>query len=82
MAMDFPVPAERNALTALTDTMTQIVLKAGGRFYMAKDSVLRPEELKAAYGDERLAKFRALKADLDPDGLFETALSKRLELSR
>ncbi len=82
MAMDFPVPADRNALTALTDTMTQIVLKAGGRFYMAKDSVLRPEELKAAYGEERLSKFRALKAELDPDGLFETALSKRLELSR
>lgn len=78
-AMDFPVsPHGREKLWALAHEMTERVIAAGGRFYFAKDAVLRPADVTRAYGTERLDRFLALKAKLDPDDLLQTDLWRRV----
>jgi FAD/FMN-containing dehydrogenase len=79
MAMDFRVTRRRkDRLITLAAEMDDIVLQAGGRFYLAKDSTLRPQVVKAFLGDEVIDKFRTLKSELDPEGLLQTNLWRRL----
>lgn len=79
MAMDFRVTNEnRQRMVWLTRELDEIVLRAGGRFYFAKDSTLRPEVTKAYLGEERIGRFRELKKRCDPDGLLETDLWRRV----
>ena len=49
--------------------MNDLVLEAGGRFYLAKDSTLRPSDVRAYLGEETLAKYWRLKHEFDPEGL-------------
>jgi len=78
LALDYRVTrVNRERLWALTRRLTDRVLAAGGRFYFAKDAVLDAEQVKAAYGEERLATFRAMKARLDPDGVLVSDLGRR-----
>ncbi|NQY85158.1 MAG: FAD-binding protein, partial [Alcanivorax sp.] len=51
---------------------------AGGKFYFAKDSVLRAEDVSRFLPANKLSAFKALKAELDPTGLLTTDLSQRL----
>jgi FAD/FMN-containing dehydrogenase len=76
LAMDFPA-RQRERLWALCHQMSERVLAAGGKFYFAKDSVLRPVDVERAYGPERLAAFFALKRRLDPQGLLKSDLMRR-----
>ncbi len=79
LAMDFRVTAEnRRRIVWLAREMDEIVLRAGGRFYFAKDSTLRPETALAYLGAERIERFRALKRRCDPGGLLETDLWRRV----
>ncbi|MFQ5615568.1 MAG: FAD-dependent oxidoreductase [Anaerolineales bacterium] len=55
----------------------RIVLEAGGRFYFAKDSTISSETVHAFMGEERIQKFRTLKAICDPDGVLESDLYRR-----
>ncbi|MDQ2737814.1 MAG: decaprenylphosphoryl-beta-D-ribose oxidase, partial [Actinomycetota bacterium] len=48
------------------------------RVYLAKDSRVPPDVLAQMY--PRLPEFRKLRAELDPDGLFASDLSRRLGL--
>ncbi|MBN2370084.1 MAG: hypothetical protein JXO72_06325 [Vicinamibacteria bacterium] len=78
LALDFRVTGtNRERLRLLTMEITERVIGAGGRFYLAKDSVLTPDQTRRAYGDERVGRFLALKKQLDPDGLFASDLSRR-----
>lgn len=78
LALDFPVPArEPRRLWELTHELTELALAAGGVFYPAKDSVLDAAQFARAYG-ERLVRFREVKRRLDPDGLFQSDLARRL----
>ncbi|MGH2537631.1 MAG: FAD-binding oxidoreductase [Candidatus Promineifilaceae bacterium] len=78
LAMDFRVtPARRPRLLKLAAELDEIVLQAGGRFYFAKDSTLRPEVTAAYLGEETLARFRAIKAQCDPNGRLENNLWRR-----
>ncbi len=78
MAMDFKVSdARRHDLSSMCDELTRVVLERGGRFYFAKDSVLGPRAVEAMYDRDKLAAFRALKAELDPDELLQTDLWRR-----
>ncbi|EYF05166.1 FAD-binding protein [Chondromyces apiculatus] len=78
LALDFRVTAQTRArLWALTEQLTERVLAAGGRFYFAKDAVLRPEDVTRAYGRERLEGFLALKAALDPRQVLRSDLLRR-----
>ena len=56
----------------------QMVLKAGGRFYFAKNSETSAETTHAFLGDEVVEKFRKLKKRTDPDGLLESDLYRRI----
>lgn len=79
LAMDFPVnDKNREWLWRLCRDMDEIVLEAGGRFYFAKDSTLTAENARRFLGEETLERFNALRARLDPEGLLQTELSKRV----
>ncbi|WP_406722437.1 FAD-binding oxidoreductase [Streptomyces althioticus] len=74
LALD--IPASLPGLGAFLDELDEEVADADGRVYLAKDSRLRPELLAAMY--PRLDDFRALRAELDPRGVFTSDLSRRL----
>jgi FAD/FMN-containing dehydrogenase len=79
LAMDFPVTASnREALWKMCGEMSEIVLDAGGRFYAAKDSVLRPQDFRRAWGQERISTFRALRARCDPHRILRTEWAERV----
>ncbi|MFD9391770.1 FAD-binding protein [Streptomyces sp. NPDC060000] len=74
LALD--IPAGLPGLGVFLDELDEEVATAGGRVYLAKDSRLRPELLTAMY--PRLDDFRALRAELDPRGVFVSDLARRL----
>ncbi|WLW52728.1 FAD-binding oxidoreductase [Streptomyces sp. YU58] len=76
LALD--IPAGLPGLGGFLDELDQEVAAADGRVYLAKDSRLRPELLAAMY--PRLDDFRALRAELDPRGVFVSDLARRLAL--
>lgn len=79
MAMDFRVTNDnRHRMNWLTRELDDIVLGAGGRFYFAKDSTLRPKVAEAYLGSSTISRFREVKERCDPDGLIETDLWRRV----
>ena len=79
LAMDFRVtPRRRPELLKLTAELDEIVLEANGRFYFAKDSVLRPAVAAAYLGEETITRFKQLKEQYDPDQIMQTNLWRRL----
>jgi FAD/FMN-containing dehydrogenase len=79
MAMDFKVTEQnRSRLMKLTEEMTEIIVAAGGKFYFAKDAVLRPSDVARAYDTAKLDRFFTLKKQLDPQNVFETDLARRV----
>jgi len=79
LALDFKIPrGDWPRLERLCHRMNDLVLKAGGRFYFAKDSTLRRSDVETYLGQETLTKFRETKSHLDPDNLLTSELAKRL----
>ena len=77
LAMDFAVtPENRERLFELCHAMDRVVLDAGGKFYLAKDSTAEPASLRRAYPG--LDRFLALKQQVDPQGLFHSDMAERL----
>lgn len=73
IALDIPM---REGTQALVDALNAIVIAAGGRIYLAKDALTRPEDLRAM--EPRLDAFLATRRHWDPDGRIRSAQSVRL----
>jgi decaprenylphospho-beta-D-ribofuranose 2-oxidase len=76
LALDFP--AGTPWLASLLSELDEMVLEAGGRLYLAKDSRIPAELMPAMY--PKLEDFRQLRATVDPAGVFRSDLSRRLGL--
>jgi decaprenylphospho-beta-D-ribofuranose 2-oxidase len=76
LALDFP--AGTPWLGALLSQLDEMVLEAGGRLYLAKDSRIPAELMPRMY--PKLDDFRMLRATVDPAGVFSSDLSRRLGL--
>jgi FAD/FMN-containing dehydrogenase len=74
VALDLPF--RRGHTQALVDALNEVVIGAGGRIYLTKDALTRPEHLRAM--EPRLARFAEVRRKWDPDGRLRSALSRRL----
>jgi len=79
LAMDLRVTdGNRVRLKQMCDTLSEIVLQAGGRFYLAKDSMINPDHARRYLGEATLQKFKALKQQVDPQGVLQTEMYRRI----
>jgi FAD/FMN-containing dehydrogenase len=83
--LSFPMPGISVALDlpyhprhtqALIDALNEIVIESGGRIYLTKDSLTRPEHLRAM--EPRLARFQEIRRKWDPECRLRSAQSVRL----
>jgi decaprenylphospho-beta-D-ribofuranose 2-oxidase len=77
LALD--MPAGLHGLAGLLDDLDERVAAAGGRVYLAKDSRMRAEVVRAMY--PRLDEWRQVQRRLDPRGVMQSDLSRRLRLT-
>lgn len=79
LALDYRLTrTNRQDLQRLLRGLVDLVLDHGGKFYFAKDSILTPQDTRRVYGAEALERFFTHKRRLDPDGLIESELSRRV----
>jgi decaprenylphospho-beta-D-ribofuranose 2-oxidase len=76
LALDLPAGAP--GLAALLHGLDDLVLQAGGRHYLAKDGHTTPAAVRKGY--PRLEEWRAIRADVDPAGVWASDQSRRLRL--
>jgi len=85
--LSFPIPGwtlaadVSAAVPGLLETLNQLdeeVAAAGGRLYLAKDSRQSGTMLRRGY--PRLEEWRAVRARMDPRGVLDSDLARRVEL--
>ena len=76
LALDLPVGP--GALPEVLDDLDEMVIEAGGRVYLAKDSRLSPQSVRVMY--PRLPEFLAVKDRVDPRQQLTSDLARRLHL--
>jgi decaprenylphospho-beta-D-ribofuranose 2-oxidase len=75
LSVDVPV---HDGLEEILDQLDEQVAEAGGRLYLAKDARMRPELLPVMY--PRIDEWREIRRKIDPDGRFQSDMSRRLDL--
>ena len=79
LALDMPAVGA-SSLAPLLDELDDVVVEAGGRIYLAKDSRVRASLVPAMYPG--LAEWQEVQASLDPGGVLQSDLSRRLGLTK
>jgi decaprenylphospho-beta-D-ribofuranose 2-oxidase len=74
----FDVAASSPGLEPLLQQLDRLILDAGGRVYLAKDSRLPAGVLADMYPD--LDRFREVRTRVDPNGRLQSDLGRRLQL--
>jgi len=74
LALDFPYRGERTR--QLVQELDDVVIRHGGRLYLAKDAMMSAETFRKMY--PRLAEFQTIKADIDPHSRFVSSQAIRL----
>ena len=72
------IPAGASGLSDLCRRLDRTVLDAGGRHYLAKDAHTTPEVIREGY--PRLEEWRAVRRRVDPDGVWQSDLARRVGL--
>ncbi|MDR7301849.1 FAD-binding oxidoreductase [Haloactinomyces albus] len=75
LTVDIPITP---GLDRLCGELDEMVLNAGGRLYLAKESRTTPEMIQRMY--PRIDEWRKIRDSVDPDGIFTSDLSRRLAL--
>ncbi|AKK10117.1 FAD-binding oxidoreductase [Corynebacterium uterequi] len=75
VCVDFPI---RKGLHAFLDKLDEQVMQFGGRLYLAKESRTSAEKFHAMYPE--MAGWLATRNEIDPNGVFASDMSRRLEL--
>jgi decaprenylphospho-beta-D-ribofuranose 2-oxidase len=73
------VSARHGGLSTLLAGLDRLVLDAGGRHYLAKDFHTTPDAVRRGY--PRLDEWLAVRRRVDPSGVWESDLSRRLGLT-
>jgi decaprenylphospho-beta-D-ribofuranose 2-oxidase len=76
LAIDFPVGVP--GLSVMLRELDELVVAAGGRVYLTKDSCLNPKHMKAMY--PQLAEWKKVKRNIDPNNLWQSDQGRRLRL--
>lgn len=74
LALDLPNTG--HDLVQELQRIDEIVLRAGGRIYLAKDACMRPDVFRQMYPE--LDRFKAIKAQVDPEQRFASSQARRL----
>jgi decaprenylphospho-beta-D-ribofuranose 2-oxidase len=75
LTVDLPI---EDGLRTLCNRLDELVVEAGGRVYLAKDSRLNAATFRKMY--PRLEEFQTIRRQVDPNGLFNSDLARRLQL--
>jgi len=76
LALD--LPGASRGLGDLLHGLDRVVLDAGGRHYFAKDAHMTPEAVRRGY--PRLDEWKAVRHEVDPHGVWQSDLGRRLGL--
>ncbi len=78
LALD--IPANVGGLADLLDEIDRLVVEAGGRIYLAKDSRTKASLISKMYPE--LERWRSVRRQLDPEGRMQSDLGRRLKLAQ
>lgn len=76
--LSLDLPYSGPDLAALLQRLDEGVARRGGKVYLAKDACLEPERFAEMYPGA--ARFREIKARIDPEGRFASSQARRLGL--
>ena len=74
IALDLPIDGTRTQ--TIIDALNDVIVSEGGRVYLAKDALTRPEHFRAM--EPRLEQWSEVRRTWDPHGTLRSALSIRL----
>ena len=78
LALDIPFREEETL--KILKSFDEIVLSHQGRVYLAKDATLSPEAFRQMY--PHYSEWLSVKQKIDPDNIFQSSLSRRLNIGK